>query len=889
MKKILKIAGIILITIIIALIAIPFIFQGRIQELVKQTINKNINAHVEFSDVDLSFIRNFPEAGISVTDLVITNFEPFKDETLAIAKTISFTMSVKEVFKSADEAMVINSIYIDEALITLKTDKFGNSNYDIAKESEDVNASAEEQPSNFAFSIKDYQIKNSAFTYIDELSNTTAHISEFNHEGHGTFTSEVSELDTETALNLSVTIDSTNYLNNNPIKLDALIGVDLNNNKYTFKENKAQINQLPIHFDGFVQLLDEGQNIDITFENPESDFKNFLALIPETYSKSIENVETTGDFIVKGMVKGQLTETTIPTFDVSITSNDASFKYPDLPKAVKHISIHTLIKNTTGNADDTYVDINRLDFQIDQDVFKASAHLKNLTQNMLVDANINGVLNLANISKAYPVDLDQNLSGILKAKVNTAFDMNAIDTNAYERIKSNGSVDLTGFEMTSEDFVKPIQISQANLTFNPGTVSLNQFKAKTGETDLNATGTINNLLGFVFSDQTLKGNFDLNSYLFKVNDFMSETQEETEQSTETTTTTEAIKIPAFLDCTINAKANMVVYDNLNLEDVTGTLIIKDEQVTLQNVSSRIFNGKLGLSGNVSTKTEVPSFNMALDADSFDIAQSFKDLELLRSLAPIAQIFQGKLNTNINISGDLNNNFTPKLNSLTGQALAELLSTQINKDENGLISKLDNAVDFIDFEDININDIKTKLEFANGKVSVSPFDLNYKDIDITVTGAHGFDKTIDYSAVFNVPAKYLGSDINRLIGKIDDSKVDNMSIPITANITGSYTSPNVKTDLTSAAKNLSNQLLEIQKEKLLNQGKDEINNLIGDVIGGNKTKSDSLKQDQSKHVEDVLNGLIGSKENTDTTSNKTNDSKKVIKNVLDGFLGGKKKE
>ncbi|WP_225312517.1 AsmA family protein [Pseudotamlana haliotis] len=592
------------------------------------------------------------------------------------------------------------------------------------------------------------------------------------------------------------------------------------------------------------------------------------------------------------MVKGQLTETTIPTFNVSITSNDASFKYPDLPKAVEHISINTIIKNTTGNADDTYVDINTLDFQIDQDVFKASAHLKNLTGNMLVDTDIDGVLNLAKISQVYPVELDQKLSGILKAKVNTAFDMEAIESNAYERIKSSGSVNLSGFEMTSEDFVKPIQISQANLTFNPGTVSLNTLKAKTGETDLNATGTINNLLGFVFSDQTLKGNFDLNSYLFKVNDFMSESEQDTETSTKTTTPTEAIKIPAFLDCTINAKANMVVYDNLNLEDVTGTLIIKDEQVTLQNVSSSIFNGKLGLSGNVSTKSETTSFNMAIDANNFDIAQSFKDLELLRSLAPIAQIFKGKLNTNIAMAGDLNNDFTPKLNSLTGEALAELLATSINNDENGIISKLDNSVDFMNFEDINLNDLKTKLEFTNGKVSVAPFDLKYKDIDITVTGAHGFDKSIDYSAVFSVPAKYLGSDINRLIGKIDDPKVDNMSIPVTANITGSYTSPSVKTDLTSAAKDLSNQLLEIQKEKLLNQGKDEINNLIGDVIGGNKTKSDSLKQDQSNHVQDVLNGIVGSKENTatdDSTSNKANDSKKVIKNVLDGFLGGKKKE
>lgn len=42
--------------------------------------------------------------------------------------------------------------------------------------------------------------------------------------------------------------------------------------------------------------------------------------------------------------------------------------------------------------------------------------------------------------------------------------------------------------------------------------------------------------------------------------------------------------------------------------------------------------------------------------------------------------------------------------------------------------------------------------------VKPFNFKYKDIEIEVSESHGFDKTIDYNAVFHVPAKYLGSDI-----------------------------------------------------------------------------------------------------------------------------------
>ena len=886
MKKILKITGITLLIIIALLVAIPFAFQGQIKDMIKRVINENLNAKVEFSDVSLSFIRSFPQAHVSVNDLVIINFKPFENETFATAKSISFTMSVKELFKKASEdPIVVNSIIVDEALLTLKTDKFGNNNYDITKEAENPATTSTDQ-SSFSFSLEDYSINKSALTYIDEESKTTIYITELSHSGHGIFSTDVSELDTKSEANVSFSLDSTNYLSNNPVKLDALIGLDLNNSKYTFKENKGFINQLPLEFQGYVQLLENGQEIDITFENPESDFKNFLAVIPKAYSKNIEDVQTTGNFNVKGIIKGMVTDKTIPNLDISITSNNASFKYPDLPKRVENIVINTEIKNTTGNIDDTYIDIKTLNFKIDNDVFKSSATIKNITKNMLVNANIDGVLNLANITKAYPIELENALTGILKAKLNTAFDMNAIETNAYERIKNNGSASITDFVFSSEDIVNPIHISQANMTFNPGTVSLNNFNAKTGDSDLNATGTINNLLGFILSNNTLKGNFNVNSNLFKVSDFMSE--DETSEENKTTSDAESLKIPAFLDCTINANAKTVIYDNLNLKEVTGTLLIKDQKATLQNMKSNIFDGALSISGEVSTKDKTPTFNMVLGANGFDIAKSFKDLELLQNLAPIAKLLQGKLNTSINLSGNLDNEFSPNLSTVSGNALAELLATRIGEDQSGLMNKLEGALSFIDFNKLNLKDLKTKLEFANGKVSVKPFDLKYEDIAITVSGSHGFDKTLEYSAIFNVPAKYLGSEVNRLIGKINDSEVNKITIPITANIGGSYTSPTVKTDLTSGISNLTKQLIEIEKQKLLNQGKDKVKGLIGDVIGGNKTKTDSVKQQQNNAVKDVLNDIIGTKK-TQTDSTKTNSTKDAVKNVLGGLLGGNKKQ
>ncbi|WP_290699130.1 AsmA-like C-terminal region-containing protein [Lacinutrix sp.] len=892
MKKILKITGITLLIIVIFLLVAPFIFQSQIKDMVSNFINDNVNAKVEFADVSLSFLSSFPQANVSVDELKITNFEPFKDETLASIKTISFDMSIKELFKKADEGpIIVNSIYVNEALVNLKVNKFGDANYAISKEKETTTTNTDTDTSEgFSLNIEDYAITKSVLTYLDESSNTKLHITELNHSGSGAFTENTSELKTNTEANVTFSFDSIEYLSNNHVKFEALLDLDLEKSKYTFKDNKIIINELPLEFAGYVQLLENEQDIDISFQNSGSDFKDFLAVVPKIYSKNISDVETSGNFKVNGKIKGLVTETTIPTLDVNVVSNNASFKYPNLPKGVKNISIDASIKNTTGNIDDTFLDLKTLNFKIDEDEFKSSAVIKNLTKNMLINANINGVLNLANITKAYPIELDNELSGIIKAKINTNFDMNAIETNAYDRIKNNGNVSVNDFVFSSVDIVNPLKISQANVSFKPGIISLENFKAQTGKTDLNATGTINNLLGFLLSDKKLKGDFNVASNNFLISDFMVEggSDRPVNQSAEPN---DALKIPAFLDCTITADAKTVVYDNLTLTNVKGKLFIKDETANLQNVTSDLLGGNLNMTGLIDTKSKTPTFNMDLGMSNFNISQSFTDLDMLKNLAPIAKALQGKLNSAITLSGTLGDDFTPIMSSISGGALAELLTTKVEPKNAELFSALTSKLNFIDFDKLDLKDLKTALKFENGRVNVAPFNLNYKDIGITVGGAHGFDQSMDYSVVFKVPAKYLGGEVNKLIGKINDNEVDKIKIPITANLTGSFTNPKVQTDLTSGVKSLTTQLIEIQKQKLLNDGKDKIKDLLG-INGNNQTPRDSTSTQTNSPVKDVIKDIFSGNNTPSTNPNTPTDSTKqpvnVVKDVLGGLFGKKNK-
>ena len=859
LKKIFKIVGIALVLLVASLFAIPYFFKDQIKAKITEAINEKVDAKVSFADADLSLFKNFPKATVTLDKLLIINKAPFEGDTLVSLGELNLNMSIKELFKNKGEAMQIEGITSKNGFINIIINKDGIGNFDIALKDNKPKENGKSDP--MLLKIQKYQVENFKFQYFDESSQVRMIIDSLNHEGTGDFNASKLDLDTKSTAKISLDMGKINYMKNVALSLDAVLGIDLDKSKYTFKENKALINQLPLEFDGFIQMVATGQLYDLKFKTPTSSFKNFLGLIPAVYASSLEGVKTTGDFTVRGFAKGMLTDTTIPKFSLAIASNNGSFQYPNLPKSVQSIVINTKIINETGLMNDTYVNLDKLSFKIDQDVFNAKANIKNISSNALVDAALKGTINLANLSKAYPIKLDKPLTGILKADVTTKFDMASVEKSQYQNINNAGTIALTGFNYADTNG-KNMIISSALVQFNPSQVHLKQFNAKTGKSDLSVTGVLDNFYGFMFRKQELKGNFNMTSNQLVVSDFMTTSTAPTATAATQTKKVEPLKIPSFLNCTLTAKANTVLYDNLTLKSVSGKMIIKDEKVTLENVKTSIFGGTIGASGAVSTKGKTPIFDMNLNLNQVDIQQSFTQLEMLKKIAPIAGIVNGKINTTIKLNGNLDaNEMTPDLKTLSGDLIGQLLATTLNANSSTMLKALSTNLKFIDLNKMNLNDIKAAVTFKDGKVNVKPFDVKYQDVKAVISGSHGFDQNMNYNIKFNVPAKYLGKEANAFISKMspaDAAKFDN--IPVTALMTGNFSNPKISTDMKTVMINLTMQLAKQQSDKLVKKGSAELDKLLnsGKKTDADTSKTNAQKEDIKKRAGDLLNGLFKKK-------------------------------
>lgn len=110
-----------------------------------------------------------------------------------------------------------------------------------------------------------------------------------------------------------------------------------------------------------------------------------------------------------------------------------------------------------------------------------------------------------------------------------------------------------------------MSVSNANLKFNDRYLNLTDLKMKIGRNDLTANGKVENYMAYALRDQTLKGDFTVNSNYLNVSDFMTD---ETKSSKDTSALT-VIEIPKNLNLLLTGNFKQLVYDKMNFTNAVG--------------------------------------------------------------------------------------------------------------------------------------------------------------------------------------------------------------------------------------------------------------------------------------------------------------------------------
>jgi len=850
-KKFLKIFGIILFLIIAFLIAVPFIFKDKIIEIAKTEINKNINAKVDFGEVNVGIFSSFPDLNFDLNKLSVVGKDEFAKDTLVKFDKLSTNLDLFSVF---GDNIKVKAIILDNPHFNIKVLKGGKANWDIMLPSNDSTSTTDTSSSKFKLALNKLQIINGNIIYNDNDLGVYSSFKNFNFLLKGDLTADNSTLETKSTLDsLCVIYEGVKYLNKAKLELNSNIEADLKNSKYTFKDNTALLNAIELGFNGFIAMPKDDISMDITFNAKKTDFKNLLSLIPTIYSKDFESVKTSGKMAFNGYVKGIYNDSLMPGFGVKLLVENGSFKYPSLPASVENVNIDASVDNKDGNPDNTIIDIKKFHTDLAGNPFDMRLHVSTPVSNANFDGMIKGIIDLAKVKSFVPVE-DAALAGIIKADVDFAGSMNQIEQEKYENIKAKGVIELKSVNYTSTTLSAPVNVETALMEVTPKYFELKNFNAKMGSSDFNMNGKIENFIAYVFRNELLKGVFNFNSNMLNLNQLMgSSTEQESNTTSTDTSSLTAFEVPENIDFALNSSISNLLYDKIEIKNTKGNIIIKYGKADLSGLTMQMLDGTMTLRGWYSTKSvETPDVDMEMNISDFDVKKTFDSFNTVQKIAPIAQKCSGKISMGIKFSGKLTKSMSPEMKTINGTGT--LSTKSLTLDNTDVLAKLSDVLKTDKYKKLTLQNTNLKFKITNGNIEFEPCKTKVGKNELEFGGKQGVDLIADYFMNVKVPTSELGSSANQIFSNLSNQASGvglNVKMPefidVKGLITGIISNPKISFNFKDQAKNAAENI----KEQVTDKINQEVDKAKADAIKKAQEQADKLMKTADEQSQKLL--------------------------------------
>lgn len=856
MKKTIKIILIVVTLLLVTVVSLPFIFKGKIVEIIKQEANKNVNAKVKFSDdIGLSIFSSFPDFTLTLNNIEVVGINEFEGDTLLALKNLEISLDFMSVVNG--EKIKIRNILLNEPRIHAIILKNGKANWDIAKPSLDTTKqTAPSEPTKFDLAMKNFEIKNGFISYIDKAGNMSSKIEGMNYVLKGDFNQDLFLINNELDISkLTFAMANINYLNEVHATAKAEVEANQKTSKYTFKNNQFGLNDLIFKMDGNVALKENEMEIDLKYAALKNNFKDFLSLIPAIYSSSFKDLESKGKLSFDGFVKGKMTDTQLPAFAFNLMVENGWFKYPALPAPVENVGIDFHATNADGNLDNTKINLSKLHFELQGDPFDAKLYADNLIKDPFVDAYLKGKLNLGNIVKIAPMPEGTILSGMLTSDFAAKGKISDIENKNYESFNASGTISVNGIQYQSKELPKGMNLKTAALTFNPKVVALNNFDGVIGNSDMQMSGSLSNFFPYFFGKGTLVGNLSFKSNLMDANQFLS-SDTNTDNSSNDTSGMEIVEIPNNINFTLTSSINKLLYSTYNISNFIGTVNVANSKLTFKQVALNLLGSQMSMNGYYeTTNPKKPTVEMAFGIKDLDIPLAFKEFNTIKLLAPIAEKMTGKFTTSIfKFTTQLDSKMKPVYESLFAAGDLQIADATVTNIE--AFNKVADAFKRNEWKKVDFKNALVKYEVKEGRVYTKPFIVKVGGQNLTLSGSSGIDQSLSYTGTVSVPRKDLGSAnsaVNGALAQLNQKGGTNIKMNEILNIGlvlgGTFTKPIVITNLADIAKNeassLKNQLTdEVNKKKkeLEDKAKSEAERLKKEAETKARAEADRLKKE-----------------------------------------------
>lgn len=836
MKKTLKITSIVIVSLLALLILIPFAFRGKIDQIVKKQASAMLNANLSFDKLGISLLRYFPNASVDLKNIAITGIDKFEGDTLVSAERISVVVNVMSLF---DDSFEVSKLILDSPAIYATQLKTGEVNWDIMKPSDKPEVAMDTtttENSDFKLSIKDLRINKGQVTYINQQSDMSFYTDNMNIRMKGDLAADLSDVKLKgESTNIYFVSGTMAMLNKADMALDMTIEADLENSKFTFKDNYLRLNAIELSLDGYATMKDDDAiEMDIKLVTPKLQFKELLSMIPAFYTKDFKDLKASGELSLEAWAKGRYKGEMLPAFGATLNVANGSFKYAELPKSVDKIDIKASATSVGGSADNTKLNVEKLSMEIAGNTLDATLSATTPLSDLNFSATAKGVVNLAMIKEVYPLGDSINLNGVIKADIDVAGKMSDITNKRYESITANGTFSVS--DMVAQLTGLPtVEVSEASASISPQALTLSSLNTKIGNSDLSATGSLTNYLAYVLRNDKLTGKLNIKSKLIDLNELLGEDKTNdvaTENKTEDTTSLSVFVVPENLDIAMSASIDKIKFQKMTLDNFSGLVTVANGTVKMDKLVMTAMGGRVGAGGLYSTTESItnPTLVLGLDIANCSFERTFAELDMIKKLVPLFEKTGGTYSMKFDMVTKLNSEMSPEL--MTMSAKGVLTTGDVNIQNIKAFDALAIALNDKRLKSIQAKNVKISFTVENGLIRTAPFDIKLGDVNLNLSGTTGLDQSINYAIKATLP-KSMGGLISH----------------VNATIGGTFADPKVSLGLKEAVNDAIKNTVNKEIEKLT--GGKSVEQALSDQTDKLKTEANEKLREQAQIAGDKL--------------------------------------
>lgn len=584
----------------------------------------------------------------------------------------------------------------------------------------------------------------------------------------------------------------------------------------------------------------------------------------------IEKTQLAGMLDFNASAKGRYDSTMkmLPSMNIRLNLENGFVQNPDYPIPLEQLHAKTSIINQTGAMQDFLVDVSSFGFDLEGEKIEGNLKISDFEALNWNGAVIGGV-DLKKLTAIFPI-ADTKLEGLIQADLKSSGSFADVEKERYDQLQASGTIDVKNLYYESTDYPQGVLIIESHADFNPQRVTIDKFDSKLGKSPLQASGFLSNYMDYLLSEKgVLKGQLSLNSSRFDVNEWMTSSAADTSSAA-----LEVVPLPENIDFTMNMTANEVIYENLNLQEVRGNMILRDGVLTFSETGMKALDGRINLQGNYDPRDlSAPIFDFNLDISELSIAKAFQSFATVKAFAPIASDITGKVNTNISFSGLLGQDMVPVLSSIDVQGILKIAEAALK--DSKILEGVTSLTRLKDVSTLALKNLSIPIVIQDGRMEVKPFDLRLWDYETNIQGSAGFDGSINYLLNIKVPAGQFGAQANSILATISGTETtESTMIPLAITLGGTYNQPKISlaggNSIESLLTNALKSRFDSEKENLQEKATAEF-----------QAAQDSIKQEMKLKAEVFQDSLKKelSKKTNETTGKAVDEAKNLLKGLI----------